>query len=347
MESRIYVGTEAGIVTLQSSDGHAWNPESEALKSWEVSTVAVDPTNPNRVLAGTRGDGVWLSEDCGKSWRKPCYGKPGPGKVRSLAIDPRNPSRVYAGCEPIDLFVSEDFGTSWERLPSIWDVPYVATVTYPVATVEPHVRDIAIDPNDSNTIYAALQVGYLLKSTDGGRTWTLLNKDLDCDVHTIVIDPSDTNRITVATGGGDSRKGNVKGRALYASADGGATWGPAAMEFEQEYSVPLVMSPGDPNVLFSALAHGNPNQWRRNEKGADSLLIRSRDGGASWESVGHGAGGLGRQFPEAIVIDRANPNRVYAGFRSGDFIASDDGGTSWSEVDVKTPSVTSARIADF
>ena len=189
MESRIYVGTEAGIVTLQSTDGQSWNPESEALQSWEVSTVAVDPTNPNRVLAGTRGDGVWLSEDCGVKCASRATASPGPARC-SLAIDRKNPRRVYAGCEPIDLFVSEDFGSTWERLPSIWEVPYVATVTYPVATVEPHVRDIAIDPDDSNTIYAALQVGYLLKSTDAGRSWTLLNKDLDCDVHTIAIDPS-------------------------------------------------------------------------------------------------------------------------------------------------------------
>ena len=111
--------------------------------------------------------------------------------------------------------------------------------------------------------------------------------------------------------------------------------------------MPLVVSPSDPKVMFSALAHGNPNQWRNNERGADSLLIRSQDGGGSWESVGQGAGVLGRQYPEAIVIDRADPNRVYAGFRSGDFIASADGGNTWSEIDVKTRSVTSARIADF
>src|SRR5207247_1087474 len=99
----------------------------------------------------------------------------------------------YAGTEPIDVFVSEDLGASWLRIESVWDDPFVADVTYPVATVEPHVRDITLDPAHPDTIYAALQVGYMLKSTDGGETWKLLNRDLDCDVHTIVVDPSRPN----------------------------------------------------------------------------------------------------------------------------------------------------------
>ena len=44
----------------------------------------------DKVFAGTRGDGVWVSEDFGASWKKPCYGKRGPGKVRCLAFDPRD-----------------------------------------------------------------------------------------------------------------------------------------------------------------------------------------------------------------------------------------------------------------
>ena len=90
---------------------------------------------------------------------------------------------------PIDIFVSHDAAKSWERLDSVWDIPTVASVMYPVATVEPHVRYIVIHPKNPDTMYAALQVGYMLKSTDGGRTWKLLDKGLDSDVHTIALDP--------------------------------------------------------------------------------------------------------------------------------------------------------------
>ncbi len=347
MESRIYVGTEAGIVILESKDGHAWSSEHEALGAWEVSAVAGVPGNPSQVLAGTRGDGVWLSEDAGKSWRKPCYGKRGPGKVRSLAVDPRNPRRVFAGCEPIDIFVSADLAQTWELLDSVWDVPFVATVPYPVATVEPHVRSIALDPKDPNTFYAALQVGYMLKTTDGGQSWTLLNKDVDCDVHAIVIDPSAPQRMFVATGGSQSRQGQVEGRALYASSDGGQSWMPTAMEFDQEYSVPLTMSPRDPNVLYSALAHGNPSRWRGRESGAEGLLIRSRDGGRSWQQMAKDLPGLDREFAEAIVVDPAETGRVYVGLRSGTFLATEDAGDSWVPLNVEVPAVASASLARF
>ena len=53
-------------------------------------------------------------------------------------------------------------------------------------------RDITIDPKDPNTMYVALQVGYMLKTTDGGKNWELLNHNLDCDVHTIVLHPEDS-----------------------------------------------------------------------------------------------------------------------------------------------------------
>ena len=76
---------------------------------------------------------------------------------------------------------------SWDRLDSVWNIPWVSTITYPVAVVEPHVRDITIDAGDPQTMYVALQVGYMLKTTDGGKNWELLNKNLDCDVHTIVL----------------------------------------------------------------------------------------------------------------------------------------------------------------
>ena len=135
MDSVLYIGTDDGVVALRSSDGLKWQQESRGLRGWAVPDVAVVPGSPEKLLAGTRGDGVWVSEDFGKSWKKPSYGRRGPGKVRSVTIDPKEPQRVYAGCEPIDVFVSEDRCANWQRIDSVWDLPWVATVPYPVATV--------------------------------------------------------------------------------------------------------------------------------------------------------------------------------------------------------------------
>lgn len=340
MTQILYVGTDRGVVTLKGENSHSWRVESEGLESWAVPAVAVDPSAPNRVLAGTRGDGVWVSEDFGRSWRKPCYGKPGPGKVRCLTLDPRDPRLVYAGGEPIDVYVSEDLGASWERLESVRKVPWVETVTYPVAVVEPHVRDIAVDPTNPRRMLIALQVGAILKTTDGGATWELIDREYDCDVHTIVIDPENPDHVIIATGGHDARAGKARGRALYATEDGGETWEPRAMELTQEYSVPLTMQPGHPNVLLSALAHGQPNQWRR-PTGAECVMIRSKDGGKSWEMLSRGLDGVGVGFAEAIEFDPGNPDHVYAALRSGEIYASADAGDSWTRLDVKVPNVAS------
>ena len=214
MATRLFVATQEGVVSLKGNGPGSWAVEGQWLKEWDVSKLAVSPSEPDRVYAGTRGDGVWLSEDAGGSWRKPNYGKPGPGKVRCVTIDPHDSNRVYAGTEPIAVWVSEDRGENWRSLDSVWDVPSVASVTYPVSTIEPHVRDITIDSGSPDIIYAALQVGYMIKSTDRGATWTLMSGEVDADIHVVVSRPDAPGRIYVATGGGDSRKGRVAGRAL-------------------------------------------------------------------------------------------------------------------------------------
>jgi photosystem II stability/assembly factor-like uncharacterized protein len=345
MASILYAATDEGVVTLKSTDGLSWNVEASGLEDWSVSEVAVAPSAPNKVFAGTRGDGVWLSEDFGRNWKKPCYGKPGPGKVRCLTIDPQDPNTLYAGTEPIDVFVSRDAGKRWKRFDSVWTVPWVETVDYPVATVEPHVRDIVVDPKDSKTIYIALQVGYILKTTDGGASWRLLNKDLDADVHTIVIHPQNTEKLFIATGGHDYRKGKTKGKALYCSPDGGESWLPMAADFNQEYSVPLIMDPKNPEVLYSALAAGQPGQWRKRPTGAESLVIRSLDGGNSWQKLDGDIAKASKSFVEAIVIDEAQPSRVYAAQRNGELFSSENGGETWTKLDVRLPEVSDMKGA--
>ncbi len=327
MENVLYLGTDAGVLTVRSHDQQSWQIVEHGLKKWEISELAISPDGPNKVFAGTRGDGVWVTEDFGKTWRKPCYGKRGPGKVRSITVDPHDSRRLYAGCEPTDVFMSEDEGKNWVRFDSVWDVPSIAKNPYPLPTVEPHARDVTVDPTNADILYVALQLGYIIKSADRGRTWTLLNNNFECDVHTIVIDPAAPSRLVIATGGHDSRLGRSPGRALYTSDDAGATWTPTAMNFTQEYSVPLVRDPHDSNRLYSALANNTQGKWRRRDTGAESVMIRSNDGGKNWQRVGKGIDG--KEFPETIAADGISAGRMYAGCRSGDFYTSDDAGDSW------------------
>lgn len=345
MASILYVATDQGVVTLKSDDGRHWQKQHHGLKEWQIPEVAVSPKAPNKVFAATRGDGVWVSEDFGASWKKPCYGKRGPGKVRCLTFDPQDSNTLYAGTEPIDVFVSHDEARSWQRLDSIWNIPWVSTVTYPVAAVEPHVRDITIDPKNPQTMYVALQVGYMLKTIDGGKSWELLNKNLDCDVHTIVLHPDDGNKIFIATGGHDSRAGKAPGRALYSSSDGGKSWAPMAMEFHEEYSVPLTIHPGNPNVLYSAVANGQPGQWRKRGGNAQAFLIHSTDAGKSWKKLEGAVSDANHSFVESFAFDPANANQMYAAQRNGDLFGSADSGASWFKLNVNVPELSDMKAA--
>jgi len=339
----LYLATGNGVFTVKREGGGDWRVEGQSLTDWAVPKLGVLPDQPNVVYAGTRGDGVWVSEDFGKSWSKPCYGKPGPGKVRCVTVDSSRSKTIYAGAEPIDIFISEDAGKNWARVDSLRKIPWVETVLYPVSTVEPHVRDIALDPKNPGTLYAALQVGFIVKSADGGASWRILNRGLDADVHTIVVNPENTKRLLIATGGHDYRRGVAPGRALYMSEDGGESWTPTATDFAQEYSVPLALHPKNPDVIYSAIANGPPGQWRGRPKGAESLVIRTKDGGRKWEPLNGRLSDTGRSFAEAIAFDESNPDHIYLGLKNGEIYMSEDGGDSWAQLGVKLPSISDMR----
>jgi photosystem II stability/assembly factor-like uncharacterized protein len=211
--------------------------------------------------------------------------------------------------------------------------------------VEPHARDIVLDPKDSNIMYVALQVGYMLRTRDGGKNWELLNKNLDCDVHTIVLDPEDSRKIYVATGGHDCRAGRAPGRALYSSADGGESWSPMAAQFKEEYSVPLALHPQNSNIIYAALANGQPSQWRRRPSGAEGCLIQSTDGGRSWEKLDGAIAQANKSFIESLSFDPADSDRLYAAQRNGDLFGSWDSGGSWFKLDVSVPEISDMKAA--
>ena len=134
------------------------------------------------------------------------------------------------------------------------------------------------------------------------------------------------------------------GAALYRSLDGGDSWLPIALEFQNEYSVSFAYDPADPSVMYSAVANGNPGQWRARESGAEAALIRSNDAGATWSALDADAE-IVRGFPEAIAVDPESPGRVFLATRSGRLYASENGGDSWTDLGLETPEIANLKVA--
>lgn len=196
-----------------------------------ILAIAVDPTDADVVYVGTWKDGVYKTTNGGQEWVRKSDGL-GATDVRSLAIDPYNPQIIYAGLsEGAGIFKSTNGGEQWgavnaglsiecpsHLLPIGGGVQGVSLEKPPDTTLDStyssvawtSIRDIVIDPTDSQTIYAADYHAGVYLSTNGGASWLPINEKLTMKAVTALDISSDGQVVYAATwGGGVFRLGEV------------------------------------------------------------------------------------------------------------------------------------------
>jgi hypothetical protein len=137
-----------------------------------VLTLAIHPTDPNVVYAGTggfvgQGHGVYKSVDGGQTWAPANRGMLD-YRITAVAIDPTDPQVVYAGGDSGDLFKSEDGGDTWAKRTEALEVQaYSAPRT---------IHAIAIDERDANRVFLLGDNSGLMFSGDGGQNWQMVGK---------------------------------------------------------------------------------------------------------------------------------------------------------------------------
>jgi photosystem II stability/assembly factor-like uncharacterized protein len=248
------------------------------------------------------------------------------GRINALAVDPTNGSVIYAGGANGGLWKSTDSGTTWTWLSAAWDL-------LPVNCVVVH-------PTNPQTLFVGQGdyrggVGYgygILKSTDGGATWTRVGTNTfptGVGVSKIVIDPDNPQIMVATTGGAPDWYGHI-----YRSADGGNTWTQQTQIWNAVWTGLTVSAKGQFNSRsYYAICGGWVNQ----------RLLRSDDRGLTWQPVSAPIDTSGDWRHGYDVTASPNfPGTVYVLAADGNerrVLKSTDYGSSWSFI---TPTFASS-----
>ncbi len=357
----IYIGSIGGGVLKSTNGGATFNALS-SLPAPIVSSLVMDPGNPNVVYAGgfktndggmtwaaqsaggglamvmdpTNSNIIYSSElfggvsktiDGGETWRSASHGL-GPTQIFSIAINPFNPSVIFAGSTGDGAFKSIDGGKSWHSV-----------------SVDSTVYGLMVDPDDGNIVYAGSNGDGVYKSIDGGNSFARVGSPAVGVVLSIVKS-------------GDNLYAGTAGGGVSVSDDGGVTWKNTGMP----RSMALMLSVDSEGSVYAGTNfHGafvlparKHSKWRRlaweqlktcscQEGHAvavdpadsnhvffttnDGGILVTEDGGTTWADGG--TNGLVARSPRGVAFDPQDSRRVYAGSDAGGVFKSEDHGRHW------------------
>ena len=325
MESTIF----AGAVTAEGSGLFRRKPgqsEWESLGNGLPDRVKVYciAEGPGVALFVGAQQGVFRSDDGGECWtdtKVPADNRP----IYSLLLHPDAPDTIYAGSDPAAIFKFRDGGATWQRLATVQPEGAISGC-FPVRVLK-----MAIDPNDTDHMYAALEVGGVIRSLDGGESWEdisaglielshqphlrncILSDDLTegmMDLHALTVSAEQPGTVWVA-----SRMG------LFVSDDRGDSWHEFGIErfSDLQYGRDLTVSPHDPSVFVAALSDS--------ARGKAGSVYRSDDTGANWQRIDHAISIDSTLM--TVTVSKRDPNRIFCGARLGQIFGTEDGGKNW------------------
>ncbi|MCD6596959.1 MAG: hypothetical protein J7L04_04690, partial [Bacteroidales bacterium] len=258
----MYVATASGGVWKTKNEGTSWEPIFDQQASTSIGDIALDPNNQEVIWVGTgesnifrssqAGSGILKSIDGGKSWKT--TGLENTSSIARIIVDPTNSNTVFVAASGHEwtkkkergVYKTNNGGESWKK------VLYIDDLTGAI--------DLAMDPEDSQTLYAAtwqrvrgkwndprIEPGYsksgIYKTTDGGKSWNPINNGLPQSKYRgrIGIDVSASNPNVVyafvdnyefshefnseeTDSYGRPKTGVIKGATIYRSKNKGENW---------------------------------------------------------------------------------------------------------------------------
>jgi photosystem II stability/assembly factor-like uncharacterized protein len=302
-----------------------------------VMAFAFDTREPGSVYAGTLGGHVYKSTDAGQHWRLTTAGSIS-DRVDALVADPGRPGTLYAGTG-VAVYKTVNGGRSWMGFnrgllpPPPVIAPGQVTATRGHREAEGWVDALAVDPTDSDIVYAGTGGG-VKKSTNGGRSWrTVLWRGRYMGTSAVVIAPT-TPRVVYATAfvsePADCGIGGTipcrQRELLVKTTNGGKTWRQTGFPASNPEGYPeiLALEPRRPTTLYAA---------------AGKTVLTSTDAGSSWQLITDGL--PAERQVTSLVVDPRRPGTVYVGLWSRNtpkgIFRTNNGGLTWSQALARFP----------
>jgi len=315
----IYTGTVGQSVWRSRDGGESWDRATQGMFSEsDIRALAISPDDAAVLLAGTEA-GLYRTGDGGDTWAlvdSPMNDL----QIWALAIDPTNTDTVYAGTCPSALFRTRDGGESWQEL----DVELAdECVGVPIV---PRVTSIVIDPDDSQTVYAGIEVDGMRISRDGGDTWREGSDGLSSlDIHGLAVVPGPTKTLVASTNNDVCLTTDMQ------------NWTP--LNVRAHYPWPycrgvLHQSNGGSSIWVGA-GNGPP--------GDEGGLFQTSDLGKTWQRAD--LGGLANSTIWAVVSNSNLPDWIVAYSVAGQLYLSTDGGQTWTKLEREFGEVRAVALA--
>jgi photosystem II stability/assembly factor-like uncharacterized protein len=271
------------------------------------------------VYVGCRGGGLKRSADGGDTFED----LPLPEQdVFSVAVSAAD-TLVYAGTEPSRLFRSADSGETWDELVALQEIPSRPDWSFPPRPWTSHVRWIAPDPYASDVILVGIELGGLMRTEDGGHSFSDHRPHAARDVHSLTWHPSVSGRAYEAGGDGAAW-----------SRDGGRSWARADAGRDRRYAWAVAVDPADPDRWFVSAA---PGPFEAHGSRPSSSAIYRWEGDGPWQPI------LGPLDSHVYALATGD-GKLFAGLGDGTLLESEDGGDNWSELDEHVSGVSALAV---